>query len=43
MHGFFTMVDRLPGAGEALGYVTAAINEHLADAGAGERAASVGD
>ncbi len=30
MHGFFTMVDVLPGAGEALGWVTAAINEHLA-------------
>jgi len=42
MHGFFTMVDVLPGAGEALGYVTAAINEHLAGAGAGEPAASVG-
>ncbi len=42
MHGFFTMVDVLPGAGEALGYVTAAINEHLAGAGASDRAA-VGD
>jgi acetyl esterase len=30
MHGFFTMVDQLPGAGEALDYVTAAIEEHLA-------------
>jgi acetyl esterase len=30
MHGFFTMVDLLPGAGEALDYVTAAIDEHLA-------------
>jgi acetyl esterase len=37
MHGFFTMVDVLPGADEALGYVTAAIEEHLAaePAGAG--------
>ena len=43
MHGFFTMVDLLPGAGEALGYVTAAINEHLAGADASEPAASVGD
>jgi acetyl esterase len=38
MHGFFTLVDVLPGAGEALGYVTAAINEQLA--GTGEPAAS---
>jgi acetyl esterase len=30
MHGFFTMVDQLPGADEALNYVTAAIEEHLA-------------
>jgi acetyl esterase len=30
MHGFFTMVDLLPGAGEALDYVAAAIDEHLA-------------
>jgi acetyl esterase len=30
MHGFFTMVDLLPGADEALDYVTAAIEEHLA-------------
>jgi len=30
MHGFFTMVDLLPGAGEAMDYVTAAIREHLA-------------
>jgi len=30
MHGFFTMVDLLPGAGEALEYVAAAIDEHLA-------------
>jgi acetyl esterase len=30
MHGFFTMVDLLPGAGEALDYVVAAIDEHLA-------------
>jgi acetyl esterase len=30
MHGFFTMVDVLPGAGEALDYVVAAIDEHLA-------------
>ncbi len=43
MHGFFTMVDVLPGAGEALGYVTAAINEHLAGPGAGEPAASAAD
>jgi acetyl esterase len=43
MHGFFTMVDVLPGAGEALGYVTAAISEHLAGAGASEPAASAGD
>ena len=43
MHGFFTMVDLLPGAGEALGYVTAAINEHLAGADASEPVASVGD
>jgi acetyl esterase len=42
MHGFFTMVDVLPGAGEALGYVTAAISEHLAGPGASDRAA-VGD
>ena len=31
MHGFFTMVDQLPGAGAALDYVTAAIEEHLAN------------
>jgi acetyl esterase len=43
MHGFFTMVDVLPGAGEALGYVTAAVSEHLAGAGASEPVASVGD
>jgi hypothetical protein len=30
MHGFFTMVDLLPGASEALDYVTAAIEDHLA-------------
>jgi acetyl esterase len=30
MHGFFTRVDLLPGAAEALDYVTAAIGEHLA-------------
>ena len=30
MHGFFTMTDLLPGAGEALDYVSAAIEEHLA-------------
>jgi acetyl esterase len=30
MHGFFTMTGLLPGAGEALDYVTAAIGEHLA-------------
>jgi acetyl esterase len=32
MHGFFTRVDLLPGAADALGYVTAAIGEHLASA-----------
>jgi acetyl esterase len=41
MHGFFTMVDLLPGAGEALGYVVAAIDEHLT-AGAGEPVAAGG-
>ena len=30
MHGFFTMVDLLPGAGEALAYVATAIEDHLA-------------
>lgn len=37
MHGFFTMTDVLPGAGEALDYVAAAIGEHLTaePAGAG--------
>lgn len=30
MHGFFTMTDVLPGAADALDYVTAAIGEHLA-------------
>ena len=30
MHGFFTMVDVLPGAGAAMDYVAAAIDEHLA-------------
>jgi acetyl esterase len=30
MHGFFTLVDKLPGAAEGLDYVAAAINEHLA-------------
>jgi acetyl esterase len=30
MHGFFTRVDLLPGAADALDYVTAAIVEHLA-------------
>jgi acetyl esterase len=30
MHGFFTMTDVLPGAGAALDYVAAAIEEHLA-------------
>jgi acetyl esterase len=30
MHGFFTMVDVLPGAAEALDYAAAAIEEHLA-------------
>jgi acetyl esterase len=43
MHGFFTMLDLLPGAGEALGYVTAAINEHVAGASAAEAVATVGD
>jgi acetyl esterase len=38
MHGFFTMVDVLPGAGEALDYVTAAIGEHLAAEPAAARA-----
>jgi cyclohexanone monooxygenase len=42
MHGFFTMVDVLPGAGEALDYVVAAIDEHLAGASAGEAAAAGG-
>jgi acetyl esterase len=32
MHGFFTMTDVLPGAGEALDYVAAAIEEQLAGA-----------
>jgi acetyl esterase len=32
MHGFFTRVDLLPGAADALDYVTAAIGEHLASA-----------
>jgi acetyl esterase/lipase len=32
MHGFFTMTGVLPGAGEALDYVAAAIEEHLAGA-----------
>ena len=41
MHGFFTMVDLLPGASEALDYVAASIEDHLAaepakaDSGAG--------
>ena len=30
MHGFFTRADLLPGAAEALDYVTAAVEEHLA-------------
>jgi acetyl esterase len=30
MHGFFTMVDLLPGAGDGLDYVTAGVEEHLA-------------
>ena len=30
MHGFFTLVDKLPGAAEGLDYVTTAINEQLA-------------
>jgi acetyl esterase len=30
MHGFFTMVGLLPGAGAGLDYVTAAIGQHLA-------------
>ena len=29
MHGFFTMVDALPGAADGLDYVVAAIDEHL--------------
>jgi acetyl esterase len=32
MHGFFTQVDLLPGAADALDYVTAAVGEHLASA-----------
>ena len=32
MHGFFTMVDILPGAAAAMDYVVAAIEEHLAPA-----------
>lgn len=32
MHGFFTMVDILPGAAAAMDYVAAAIEEHLAGA-----------
>jgi acetyl esterase len=36
MHGFFTMTDVLPGAGEALDYVTAAIEEQLAGAPAAD-------
>jgi acetyl esterase len=35
MHGFFTMVDILPGAAAAMDYVVAAIEEHLAAAPAG--------
>jgi acetyl esterase len=31
MHGFFTMVDALPGAAEGLDYVVAAVREHLPD------------
>jgi acetyl esterase len=42
MHGFFTMTDLLPGAGDALGYVTAAIEEQLAGAAEGEAAAAGG-
>lgn len=30
MHGFFTMVDILPGAAEGMDYVVAAIEEHVA-------------
>ena len=30
MHGFFTMVDLLPGARDGLDFVTAAIDDHLA-------------
>jgi acetyl esterase len=30
MHGFFTMVDALPGAAAGLDYVAAAIDESLA-------------
>ena len=36
MHGFFTMVDILPGAAAAMDYVAAAIEEHLAGAPAEE-------
>ena len=39
MHGFFTMVDVLPGADDGLDYVAAAIDEQLAGAGASEPAA----
>jgi len=31
MHGFFTMVDALPGAAEGLDYVVAAVHQHLPD------------
>ena len=37
MHGFFTMVDILPGAAAGMDYVVAAIEEHLAGAPATEK------
>ena len=37
MHGFFTMVDILPGAAAGMDYVAAAIEEHLAGAPAMEK------
>jgi acetyl esterase len=30
MHGFFTMIDVLPGARDGLDFVVAAIDDHLA-------------
>ena len=35
MHGFFTMVNMLPGSAAAIDYVVAAIAEHVATGGAG--------